>query len=56
MLKHILAYILPMKLIGYEFTDVVSGKPVCRWQEQITGRIVLAKGPMSWFRIEVSDD
>lgn len=52
-MRRMFAYVLPMKYLGYHFTDKVSGKSVCRWQERLTGRIVMAEGPLSLFRVEI---
>lgn len=53
-MKKMFTYIIPMRRLGFDFTDKVSGKSVHRWQERLTGRIVMAEGRMSLFRVEVA--
>lgn len=43
----------PMKLIGFEFTDVVVNRPVFSWRDRM-GRCWLAHGPWSLFRLSIS--
>lgn len=50
MIKKFTSY--PMTLICYEFTDVVSGKSVFRFRDR-HGKLWLAEGRWSWFRVEV---
>ena len=40
----------PMKMLGYNFTDVVSGKQVNNYVDTM-GRHWLANGKWSWFRV-----
>lgn len=40
----------PMVLVGFAFTDVVSGRPVSYWRDAF-GKEWLAEGPWSSFRV-----
>ena len=50
-----LAYVIPMRRMHCLFIDCISGKEVHQWQERFTGRIVMAEGSMSWFRVPVAN-
>ena len=50
-MKRIVARMLPMTLIDYAFTDIVTGRSVYRFQERLSGRVVLAESPRALFRV-----
>lgn len=50
-LIRILSRVLPMKWDGDAFTDRVSGARVSYYRE-LSGRRVMASGPLSLFRVE----